>query len=239
MAEKTYPSSPKTSISEEEYYQKADNLVRSSAYALQSVFKSRWKQKTGVEWASACANQFIDDIGQTVHKNAKPLQKRMLQYGNLEEWDVSLLAQVLNCLKNAGSSKKKRNKENEAIQSLVGVRNQLAHNGLKKLSQAEYDDIDSKFRESVTVLVVLFKNDIDKIIENAGITSSVAAFEQERKIREKADVEAKNRKYKEAIKLCENGLEVPSLLKTHQGTFYELMAECYLMIRNPQKVRNV
>lgn len=216
---------------EEEYYHKADNLVRSSRIALQSLFYTRWKESQGSDWSPNQLAQFKNGPGLSVFQTAKSIQKQQLETGNVEKWDIPLLSKIIVALRSSDKTNDTRRKqENNATQRLAELRNKLSHNAHKMLSAEAYREIEHAFRSAFLWIRDMTEVQVEKLISNAGVTSSIAALEQARTIQEKGDNDANNGNLNQAIEHYCDALMVPSLLPVNQGTLYEKRAQSYFLL---------
>ncbi|CAL8124791.1 unnamed protein product [Orchesella dallaii] len=219
-------------FSPEQYFYKVDNMLLSSCQLIRKLFQARWKELTGNEWehTEEQGKLFIEGIGKPIYKKAQKLQKGMLSKGCLDEWDLPTISMVL---QNFGNSEEYA-AENETVRKLIKIRNDLAHHSSKQLSEDEYTKKVDSFRENLRALQV---NDevIEKMIEKAGITSSVEALEATKILYEKGDEHMSNEEFTKALEYFNEATTTPSLLPVHQGVAHEKRAECYLKLAHLSK----
>lgn len=148
------------SLSKQEYYRNAENLVQGTGSVLQSLFRSRWKQITGLEWSADHAYRYIPKIGKDIYNNASTQQKLLIQDGKVELWDVPLLIKILFSLslpQGSGAAsgnqqqRDKFNQEDAAIRTLKKLWYAVRNNKAKKLSRTEYEEIETTIK-SCTII---------------------------------------------------------------------------------------
>lgn len=213
--------------SEEDYFYKLDNMVLSSGQYLRQVFKERWKTDTGGEdWQdeSDFITKFISGPGEQAFRKAPPFQKTALKASSsVEDWDISLLTLVL---QNFGSETKYE-RENGAVNELKKLRNDLAHHSTRKFTQEEYNDKVETFRGSLRTLGMKVE-DVEKLVDRAGLTSSLKALERVKLLYQEAGVLMKKGNFGKAIERYSDAITTPSLLPVNLGEAYENRANCYL-----------
>lgn len=216
----------------EEYYHKADNLLRSSCIKLQTIFYIRWKQARGTDWSPNLLEEFRTGPGRGVFSKAKSIQKKMLESGNIEEWDIPLLADILvNALPTGESTDAaEREQENSAITALRKLRDNLAHNPRKKLTAQGYQECENAFRSAMLCIGDTTEAQVEKMINLAGTSSSEVALEKSQQIQEKADKAARAGNINKAIEHYDDALMIPSLLPVDQGKVFEKRAEAFLLL---------
>lgn len=138
------------SLSKEDYYLKADALLQQSKPNLQALFRVRWKEMTGLEWREKHSSRYISKIGKEIYNDATNLQKKLIQEGKVEQWDVPLLVKSLLSFRKgsvmAPEKEKRKQEEDEAIRSFGNLWFKVGRNKGKKLSVPEYQDFEVTFQ---------------------------------------------------------------------------------------------
>ncbi|CAL8124208.1 unnamed protein product [Orchesella dallaii] len=112
-------------------------MLISSCDILRKLFKSRWKGVTGREWENSekDGKEFKEGVGKEIINKANKSQKLKIQSGNTEEWDMTLLAFVLQ-----NFHPKLYEKENEHVRKLKKLRNYQTHDHPdNELTTEEYE----------------------------------------------------------------------------------------------------
>ncbi|CAL8112421.1 unnamed protein product [Orchesella dallaii] len=220
------------SYSQEEYFYKLDNIILSSCQVLRKLFQTRWKKETGKTWQQTeeQGQQFIDGLGNTIYKKAQKPQKDKILKGCLQDWDLTLLSMIL---QNFGNPED-YTLENEAVRSLTRLRNDLAHHSTKKLQKEEFHEKLKLFRASLNTLQVSDEV-IDKIVEKAGLTSSLAALDATKKLFKKASKLVESEQFEKAIIYFDEATTLPSLLPVYLSVAFEKRSDCYLKLAHQKK----
>ncbi|CAL8124880.1 unnamed protein product [Orchesella dallaii] len=216
----------------EDFYYNIDNLLLISSQFLRSKFALRWKQETGKSWGSeeGQGQQVIEGLGKRVRKSLQVGQKVKIEEGCLEDWDLSTLSLVLQHFVRNSKMKKI---EIEAIKSLTRLKNDLAQNSKKKLSRQEFNEKLGQFKTSLRELSCE-EEEIRKIIECAGITSSALALEITQQLYEKAEAHLNKGESYKALKSLGKATTTPSLLPVNQAAAFVKRAECYINLARKQ-----
>lgn len=212
-----------TPYSEEEYFNKLDNMIHNSCAILRIHFKSRWQQAMSVEWTNDKKHR--DTLLKTLDNSVKiELQRsgsvKRIKDGCLEDWDMTILSMIITNFGDAAIY----SEQNKAIKSLKKLRNSIAHHTKKKITLSEYDDTVESFRKCLRSLNV-DNEEIEKIIARADVTSSIIAMEKLQILYDKADDYLTAGKYQEAIDCYDEAISMPCLLPTQIGTTFEKQAK--------------
>lgn len=215
-----------TPYSEEEYFNKLDNMIHTSCAILRIHFKSRWQQVIGDEWCNDKKHR--DSLLKTLDKSVIIELKRSgsdkrIKDGCLEDWDMTILSVII---KNFGDAAI-YTEQNKAIKCLKNLRNLIAHHTTKKIPRSEYNVTVETFKKCLRSLNV--ENDeIEKIISRADVTSSIIAMEKLQALYDKADDYLTSGEYGKAIDCYDEAISMPSLLPTQLGTALEKRAKTHI-----------
>lgn len=224
----------------EELYYKLDNMVLSCCPQLREIFKIRWKEQTKSDWGEDKSHKDKLIEGLIPQKSTKcPLktfQQISVKEKPMSKWDISLLSDIL-LLQSTISETSLQ--ENVAIRQLKNIRNLLAHNDIgnnvneedgntsRNCTEDEYEKISGMIRDSL-VSLGMNNEEIDKLIELSGVTSSLKALERVKTLYTDAEILIKYNRFDEAIQIYSDALDTPSMLPEHRGEAFEKRAECYL-----------
>ncbi len=138
---------------------KLDSILKVRApVILRRIFMERWKAIHGEEWVNSIENgsKFITGIGKRLYNSSKRLQKLSLESGDIDKWDLTLLATVLPTIKPQKDhqkndrtteeqenieTKKKISIENKSIEKLLTIRNQCVHSPTMSLINEEFNKL--------------------------------------------------------------------------------------------------
>jgi hypothetical protein len=110
----------------------------------------RWKIiNAGLDWVNSKENgkEFISDRGKRVYKSGKKLQKLSLESGDINKWDLTLMASVLQAIRASNTEeqsndfKKLISSQNKNIERLSAIRNHCAHSPTMSLTDEEFNEL--------------------------------------------------------------------------------------------------
>jgi len=113
-------------------YMKLQFLINTTATTcLRQMFMAEWHFTTKQTWKNLPADgmSFISRFGEKVHKQSQKLQKGLLSSGNLDRWDIPLLAAAIKSLPPSSSTTMSATTRKQVLDVLKEQRNKLAHHG--------------------------------------------------------------------------------------------------------------
>ncbi len=198
-----------------------------------NLFKQIWKENTCTDWINdhKSGKQFIDGIGSILFKNSKRIQRRMLNDGKAELWDLTLFGEIF---KLPQFYKKKLDAK---ISSLVSIRNKLAHNPSVMVSPEDFDKFSSEICEFLDSFN--YDKEIIENIKNQEITSvqksavskpEVLNNSEAVKLKESGNQAFKAGLYKEALYLYTKALSYPGNSNSEMSVLYSNRSASYYEI---------
>ncbi|CAF1133535.1 unnamed protein product, partial [Didymodactylos carnosus] len=158
-------------------------IGRSSAI-LRQLFKDRYQQFFDNHWddtptAGGTFYTNIIDKGKNKSKfNLTTVQKRLIQKGNTNDWDITTLTSLLINVTSPQMPKKavvqRLSEENRKIADIREIRNTLAHHTTKQLSNNEFIQLWHKL---IAILVYFGQNeaDLNKLKDDINFKSASAS----------------------------------------------------------------
>ncbi|CAL8070776.1 unnamed protein product [Orchesella dallaii] len=152
---------------QEEYYFRAlENMLTTSEHVLRKLFHNRWEEHFNERWdywnpTSPQVKKLLDKIKKHLNKP----QKSTVEDECMGDWDMTLLCIVLTKYFDEPTY----TTVNEGVRQLKDLRNGLAHNPSKKVSQEEYNQMVNTFSEQLMLLQVN-EGDIKQMIQEAEAT---------------------------------------------------------------------
>jgi hypothetical protein len=161
---------------------KLDSIIKGRATALlRQVFMKRWETiNNGESWVNSkeYGLKFISSKGKQIYKAAKKLQKLSLESGDINKWDFTLTANVLQTIRFSLNHRKNDEMQkiittqNKKIERLSAIRNKCAHSPTMSLTDGEFNELWDEmalilvsFGDSEEELELLKKQPIIKINE--------------------------------------------------------------------------
>lgn len=117
---------------------KLEFLIARASGLLRNQFKQKWNAKFKKMWNSSCAKEFCDGIGLRVYEFAFKDQQRLLMQGDVEKWDISLLRSIFMDT-DIFRGKQERKEFQAKVKKIGDMRNMLAHNSSKNISNADFE----------------------------------------------------------------------------------------------------
>jgi len=116
---------------------------------LREQFQDKWKIQYKSDWESLPENgtKFISGLGQALHKRAGRFQRKLLESGDLQKWDILLLVDALECLDKNSRSK---------LEPIRKIRNIISHQGNMELENTEFENM------WLTIAKILESYDVDQ-----------------------------------------------------------------------------
>jgi hypothetical protein len=163
---------------------KLDSTIKGRATSLlRQIFMKRWKIiNKGEDWVNSKENahKFINGKGKQVYRTAKKLQKLSLESGDINKWDFTLMATVLQTIRFKGNTHRKNDDllknitiQNKNIERLSAIRNECAHSPNMSLTDEEFNELWDEmtlilvsFGDSKEELELLKNEPILKLIES-------------------------------------------------------------------------
>jgi hypothetical protein len=98
---------------------KIEQLLARSCNVFRKLFKDRWLLFTGQQWLDTQADgqAYITGIGQKIYQNAPNIQRIMLQTGDTNQWDLTILLLIL---RDRDTKSKKKNQSNSQTKNYKG-----------------------------------------------------------------------------------------------------------------------
>lgn len=129
---------------------KLEVLLNRATSILRQLFLTRWRlTHQGKDWVNdnKTGHDFVTGIGKDIADEANGQEKRLLQNGDVNQWDLTILAHVLRHTqfpRVANQSAKYElqfEKENDKIWRLITFRNHIAHHPTKKILNVEFHNL--------------------------------------------------------------------------------------------------
>jgi hypothetical protein len=136
----------------------------------------------GEDWVNSKENaqKFINGKGKQVYRTAKKLQKLSLESGDINKWDFTLMATVLQTIRFTGNTHRKNDDllknitiQNKNIQRLSAIRNKCAQSPNMSLTDEEFNELWDEmtfilvsFGDSKEELELLKNEPIIKLVES-------------------------------------------------------------------------
>jgi len=101
---------------------------------LREQIRAKWKIQYKSDWEDLPENgtNFVSGLGQALYKRAGRFQRKLLESGDLQKWDILLLIDALNCLDKSCRVK---------LEPLRKVRNIISHQGSMELENTEFENM--------------------------------------------------------------------------------------------------
>ncbi|OXA46264.1 Heat shock protein STI1 [Folsomia candida] len=140
-------------------YNKLELLLVSTTSVIQELFLIRWLASQGCEWTNSKSfgDRLIQKLSKlkNVYKNFQKIQREMLQSGDVNTWDITLITLLLKQPIFEGyKTEADITNENTVIEEASKIRNQLAHKSLKTLNDDEFMEHVSNIRRILGVLSI-------------------------------------------------------------------------------------
>jgi hypothetical protein len=163
---------------------KLDSTIKGRATSLlRQIFMKRWKIiNNGEDWVNSKENahKFINGKGKQVYRTAKKLQKLSLESGDINKWDFTLMATVLQTIRFTGNTHRKNDDllknitiQNKNIERLSVIRNKCAHSPNMSLTDEQFNELWDEmtlilvsFGDSKEELELLKNEPIIKLVES-------------------------------------------------------------------------
>ena len=126
------------------------------AEELRELFKKLYKSKEKKDWQNSHGQSLLSDLKKSKKTNLFPKQEQLIQSGNIDEWDLSLLFLVL-LLGNRNNFWRLQQVKCDALKNLRDVRNNsIGHNSDSSLSTKQLED---EVKKIVIAVETLLKSD--------------------------------------------------------------------------------
>ena len=155
-------------------YFKLQLLLKRLSDPVRQLFKNRYSQSNGSQlWddTSTCGtNYFTNVIKKNKNISLTPVQGTSVKKGNLNEWDLSILTNILlNDERPATLNTteiQQRDQEHKLLTQLKSIRNEMAHRASISFSDTEFNQV---WTDLATILVAFGDSDaeIDKLKDNS------------------------------------------------------------------------
>ncbi|CAF1365470.1 unnamed protein product [Didymodactylos carnosus] len=245
-------------------------LGRSSAI-LRQLFKDRYQQFFDNHWddtptAGGTFYTNIIDKGKNKSKfNLTTVQKRLIQKGNTNDWDITTLTSLLINVTSPQMPKKavvqRLSEENRKIADIREIRNTLAHHTTKQLSNNEFIQLWHKL---IAILVYFGQNeaDLNKLKDDINFKSASASdssvidsenTKEALRLKDLGNKAFKDKNFVDAIAHYTGALLLPNLTNNERAILYsnrsasrlglckELSSEdeCYCALHDAKEARNL
>jgi len=124
-------------------YIKLQHLINTTASnCLRQMFIREWKQSMKSDWQNLPCNgrQFISSCqaASGLYHNCRKIQKDLLASGNVDRWDIPLLANSIKLFPSSSPTMTARERD-KGLDTLKEQRNKLSHLGNTQISEAEFN----------------------------------------------------------------------------------------------------
>ncbi|CAF1228928.1 unnamed protein product [Adineta steineri] len=193
---------------------------------------------TNQQWLDTPADghTYTTGIGQKLYRNSRNIQKVMLETGNTNQWDLTILLLILREMKPTKPlnpvNEQRIKKENNDLSVVTTIRNKNAHHASKCISDTEFEAVWTQ----LSSILVSFGDDADEIAElkvNTNDTkqkepiNSVNTIEAKR-LKDLGNEAYKQKNFDEALKLFSQALVLAGVSDCDRSILYSNRAAVYL-----------
>ncbi|CAF1290431.1 unnamed protein product [Adineta steineri] len=193
---------------------------------------------TNQQWLDTPADgqAYIIGIGIKYYQRCRNIQKVMLQTGNTNQWDLSILLVILREMKLTQSFNKVDNqrikKENSDLSVITTIRNNNAHHASKCISDTEFEAIWTQ----LSSILVSFGDDVDDIAELKLNTNDAKQEEpidtvnttEAKRLKDLGNEAYKQKNFDEALRLFSQALVLAGVSDCDRSILYSNRAAVYL-----------
>ena len=216
---------------------KLEFLTMRGSEFLRSLFKKSWQTKFNKVWNSSTSGKvFINGVGNDVYQEAFRDQRKLLEQGDIDKWDLSLLR---NALVNTSLLKNKQERKN--VNELTGIRNKLAHHSSKCISDTEFEDYWNKISQLLCDLGDS-KEELEEL--KTSLRSNKIALTQSQNIKKATELKLEGNKafsakdYSKAIEYYTEAIVLPDIPSSDLAILYSNRSASYLEKHFNKKTQN-
>ena len=206
-------------------------LLKETNRLLILMFKQKYKTIHKTDWQDLA--QFGEKFYSN-HKNEGKLtktQEKIIKSGNCNEWDISLLTQVLNFKEFYDK------KLDSMLQEVRDIRNSQAHNSNFEIPETQFNIYFSILKE----VIIYLEGDKNLIVNiknlTLGGTNDSKHFSQKySEIKEEGNKLFKQKNFIEAIKKYKEGLYIHGLAENDKSILYTNIATSYYELYEKEKL---
>ncbi|CAF1518655.1 unnamed protein product [Adineta steineri] len=217
-------------------YFKLDLLISRACLTLRNLFITRYSLfNNGQIWIDSAVhgnNYLTNVISKNKKINLTPLQKKTVDNGNTNEWDISTLTAILLYSYRPQTLNtneiQKLDQEDLRINKLRELRSKVAHNSSKSIDTTEFNQL---WNDLSTILVTFgdIDTELDKLKDDSVFESPKQTINEENKkeallLNSLGTQAHKDGKYSEAIKFFTQAVVLPSVSDQDRATFFSNMA---------------
>lgn len=210
-------------------------LLAKATKGLKKYFEESWQRKYNIAWDNSpeSGKLFINKLGSKVYANSGKIQKKYLESGDIEKWDLTIFNSIFTM------TDLNKDREFQAhLRLLIPIRNQMAHHPIKKLSTQDYEKYWIELKD-----VVLFfgatEEDLDDIkhcdlkdpkihVLSENVKKSMELKEEGNNLKKENKFELAAAKYTEAIIL-------PGIPDVDLSVLHSNRSLCYLNLGDYEK----
>ncbi|CAF1159272.1 unnamed protein product [Adineta ricciae] len=227
-------------------YFKLDLLLRRLPDPVRELFKNRYSQYNGGQlWdsTSVCGTSFFDNvIKKSKDISLTKTQKASVMTGNLNEWDLSTLTNILLYAKSPATLSpneiQQRDQENQILTQLKDIRNEAAHRASKSFSDTEFNQM---WTDLTRILVAFGGDDTeldklkdDSIFEPPTEDINEINVEEAKRLNSLGTQAHKNGQFSEAITYFTKAIVLPAVATRDRACFFSNMAGSRLGLYDQQ-----
>lgn len=125
-------------------YIKLQMLIKQACIVLRNVFRQRWELKYERKWDDVenHGNELINGLGRDVYKKAGKCQRKTLEGGDLNNFDITMICQLIQAIDI-------RSVESKKVKDIVEVRNKLAHHPTHETDTQEFESLWRKLSDAL------------------------------------------------------------------------------------------
>ncbi|CAF1072800.1 unnamed protein product [Adineta steineri] len=235
-----------TKSSQVRNYFKLDLLIARSRVTLCRLFKKRYSLfNNGQVWDDSltCGTNYVANV---IVKNKKisltPVQKISVCSGNSDEWDVTTLTTLLLFVDHpktlSTNEIQELDQENKLLQQLREIRNKLAHNAIKSVDDAQFNQ---RWTDLTAILIALgdIDTELDKLKDDSIFESSTQIINEDNvkeasRLNSLATQAHKDGKFSEGITLFTKATVLPGVADHDRAIFFSNMASSRLALYEKQ-----
>ncbi|KAG0221257.1 hypothetical protein BGW41_007025, partial [Actinomortierella wolfii] len=141
---------------------KVELLLARATECLRTMFEQCWKRKYKVEWDNTpeCGQSFANTVGWSVYKNARKIQKELLEGGDTRKWDLTIFNAIFTMI-----DLNKDKTFQAKLKNLLSIRNIIAHRSDKKITDQQYQQYWGELKDILLFLGVT-DDELDDILHS-------------------------------------------------------------------------
>lgn len=217
-------------------YMRLQNVLSSVALpSLRQLFCDAWRNKYQSEWKDSKENgsKLVTDFGRNIFKPSHNIQRKMLQSGEIEKWDLPLVINVLQAFPKEFLKVQKK----KPFDTLKDIRNKLSHQGGIHVDTESFESMWKGASDALTELGIS-----NEQIEKAKLlflaeNKSNGSIENAEKLKSEGNSLFAKKIFDQAIEKYSEAILQPGITTKNLAILFANRSAAYLKLGNVYKAK--